>query len=256
MPRRGDVAAATALALLFGLVAGCSTSVAPEVEVGHHRVRFVLPEGWEHLDHGRQQLIRKEEAQISLVDLGPATRAAMAREIRAAERLWRAGRRQDAFQRVRDLRAPALHFASSQRLADFWRPWNEATYPPETADSAAIGAAFDTLSEGALAFEEPGLERTLAYVLALTQERRGREVVFRRRRLIHGSGWLEIETWDRVSHLNRARKAYLVNDGYLLVLAVDRGVFDRMRPAYNDLLTSLDVTPETEPVAGAAVNGP
>src|SRR5262245_13651585 len=113
-----------AIAVFLSLVSGCARSNdrnIRNVDVGHHRVRFTLPEGWEHLDHGRQQLIRLGEAQISLLDLGPVSREAMVAELRAGEALWLAGRRKDAFERVRELRSPALRYGPRQQLSEFWR---------------------------------------------------------------------------------------------------------------------------------------
>ena len=55
--------------------------------VGHHRLRVVVPKGWEHLDHGQQQIFRLNEHVISLTDLGPATPEGMMREVAAARDL-------------------------------------------------------------------------------------------------------------------------------------------------------------------------
>lgn len=243
MPRPSDAALCLALVLGLGAGPGCSGVRTQTVEVGHHRVRFALPKGWEHLDHGQQQLFRNGESQISLVDLGPATPGAMVRELRAAESLWRAGRRRDAFERVRTLRSPALRFAPSQQRADFWKPWTDVTYIPDAADSAAIGPAFEGLIEGTGMFARVTPEQMLEYALTLTSDMRRREIGRRNPRAIHGSVWTDVETWDHVSHLNRSRVAFMLNDGYLLVLAIDRGVFEQESPAFEALLTSFEVAP-------------
>jgi hypothetical protein len=91
-------------------------------DVGHHRVRFVLPKGWEHLDHGRQQLIRLGEEQVSLSDLGSVLPEAVVREVEGARGAWLAGHRRDAFERVRELRSPALRYGSSDTRLAFWTP--------------------------------------------------------------------------------------------------------------------------------------
>ncbi len=245
MTARGDTRVGLALIVALGLGPGCSKSVprSGTAQVGHHRVRFVLPAGWEHLDHGRQQLFRLNEAQLTLADLGPATRAGMLRELHAARDLWLAGRRRDAFERVRELRSPALRFAPWQRRLEFWTPWTDATYSPETADSAAIGPAFDALIQGTQTLPNETPDLLLAYVDALTAERPGREVHFRKRVTIHDADWMDVETWSRVSHMNRSRTAFVVNGGYLLVLDIDRGVYERTGPAFDALLASLEVAP-------------
>ena len=242
MPRRIDAAACWALAFVLAVGTGCSGPAARSVEVGRHRVRFVLPKGWEHLDHGRQQLFRRGDAEISLVDLGPGTRDVMVAEFQSARSLWQAGRRPDALQRVGDLRGPALRFATSEQRAEFWKPWTDVTYIPGRADSSAIGAAFEALIEGTRLFAEVTPERMLEYVLLQTSDMRRREIRSRDQRTVHGSVWVEVETWDRVSHLYRSRLAVLENHGYLLVLAVERGTLEQAGPAFEDLLQSLEVT--------------
>lgn len=245
MPRPSEASLGLALILVMAVGPGCSAgNTKPQtVEVGHHRVTFVLPEDWEHLDHGRQQLFRNGETQISLVDLGPGTREGMVRELRAADSLWRAGRRRDAFQRVRQLRSPALRFAPSPLRADFWKPWTDVTYVPDLADSSAIGTAFEALIAGTGMFSEVSPESMIEYVLTLTSGDKSREIGHRDRRTINGSQWVVVETWDRVSHLYRSRVAFAENHGYLLVLAFDRGVFERAAPGFEALLTSLQVAP-------------
>jgi len=241
MPRRRDRLLRVAAALLLSCGPGCSSVKTQTAVVGHHRVRFVLPQGWEHLDHGRQQLFRLGEAQVSLVDLGPATRDAMVRELEAADSLWRSGRRRDAFQRVRELRSPALRFAPSLQRADFWKPWTDVTYIPEAADSFAIGTAFEALIAGTAVFAPVTTDRVLEYVLVLTTETQRREIGHRDRRKIHGSEWIDVETWNRVSHLDRSRVAFAVDDGYLLVLAIDHGRSEQAAPGFEALLTSLEL---------------
>ena len=243
MPRPSD--RAWGLVVALGLLAGpaCSSRVETQVvDVGRHRVRFVCPAGWEHLDHGRQQLFRRGESQLSLTDLGPATPAAMVEELEAAERLWRDGPRRDAFERVRELRAPALRFAPSRQRADFWKPWTDVTYVPEAADSAAIGPAFAALIEGTKVFAEVTPEHMVEYVVILASDGRGREIAHRERRTIHGAPWIEVETWDRVSHLGRSRVAFVVDRGYLLALAIDWGRFERTGSVFEAVLASLEVT--------------
>lgn len=243
MPRRPDLSAGVALALIFGLLAGCAKPIATAADVGRHHVRFVVPKDWEHLDHGRQQLIRHEEWQISLTDLGPATGDGMVLELGAARELWLEGRRKDAFERVRELRSPALELAASPQLSEFWRPWYDVTYVRERADSASIGLAFDSLLTRAREFPEPAPDVLVGYVLALTNDRPGREIASQRRRTIHGSDWTIVDTWNRVSHEDRSRFAFLEDHGFLLALATEQGPIEALSPAFDSILESCEVTP-------------
>ena len=239
MPWRAEAALAIALVLL----SGCSPRpVVREVEVGRHRARFVVPEGWEHLDHGQQQLFRAPDSQISLVYLGPTTRQALAREIRAAEALWLAGRRPDALHRVSELHSSTLQHVGRTERAEFWSPWLDAVYDPQAMDSARIGAGFAGLLAGLDRLPPITPDAMLDHVLEYTVRRPHREIVARRTRSVHGSDWTVIESWDGVSHMQPSRIAFLVQDGDLLMLAIDRGPFERVGPGFEALLTSLEVT--------------
>lgn len=245
MPRSnrvGRVIAVTALSI----AAGCAAPAPERTQVGHHEVWLSVPRGWEHLDHGRQQLFRRGEEQLSLTDLGPATRAGLKNEIQAAESLWLAGRQRDAFERVRELRSPMMRDALSRERADFWRPWTDATYDPQRADSAAIGTAFAALIEGTKIFPEPTPDRLLQYVFDLTGATPNREIASRAVRTIHGSAWTEIETWSPVSHLGRSRVAFALHDGALLALAEDRGRDESVAAAFEQLLRSIQFAPPRE----------
>src|SRR5262245_33054342 len=41
------------------------------LEVGAHHVRLSVPHGWEHLDHGREQLFRNGETELRLTNFRP-----------------------------------------------------------------------------------------------------------------------------------------------------------------------------------------
>jgi hypothetical protein len=242
MSRRTDAAFALVLALCFGCSGGHAGRL-EEATVGHHHVRFLLPKSWEHLDHGHEQLLRLGEAQMTLADLGPATSGAMAQELGRARELWLAGRRLDAFERVRELRSPALRYASSDQRTEFWQPWADVTFAPAPADSAAIGPAFDALIRGADKLAPPTPTLLFQYVSDLALSGHGQEIAARERRTIQGSDWVVVDLWDRVSHGGRTRVAFTVTGGYLLALTMDRGLPEQLRPAFESVLASMEVDP-------------
>ena len=244
MPRRSDVTAIFALAA--GLVAGthCSREVEAtpaRLEIGHHQVQLVIPATWEHLDHGREHLFRQGEWQISLLDMGVATHEGFVRDLRIAESLWHEGRHEDASARIHDLRGPMLRNAPRGQIGDFWKPWTDVTYHPEAGDSVVIGAAIGALIDGAARFDSVTTEDLIEYVLASRMEPKRFEVARQSVRTIHGFDWAEVETWDRVSHLARSRVALTENGGYLLVLAIDRGLLEQTEVAFETLLASIQV---------------
>jgi len=63
----------TMLLTAFIAVIACNSEPETEtVHVGSHHVSVAVPDGWEHLDYGREHHFRKGIARISLTDMGPA----------------------------------------------------------------------------------------------------------------------------------------------------------------------------------------
>ena len=247
MSRCADVRAGALLALALITAAGCASkqsAATRTVDVGHFRVRFTVPKEWEHLDRGRQQLFRFGETRLSLEERGPATREGITREVRAAERLWRDGQWMVAFARVQNMQSPTLRYATSDQRLDFYREWNDATYVPASADSAAIGPAFEALVDGAAELPELSHASLVQYSLESTFDMRRMEIARQEQKSIHDAEWTDVLLWDRVSHLWRLRLACDEKDGYLLVLSTEMGRFELADPAFDALLASIELLPE------------
>jgi hypothetical protein len=137
------------------------------IALGGLRLRLRAPAGWEHLDHGRQQLFRSGERQISLSE-------------RAVD--W-----------------DTLHAAAADSEAAMLR--------------TALGADFDG-------------ERF--------------EIARREERSIAGLEWTDLETWSRLTHLQRRRVAYALAGDRLLVLDMDRGDAGALGPVFESLLASIE----------------
>jgi hypothetical protein len=229
------------------LLAGCahqeSRPASIQMEIGHHRLRLAAPMGWEHLDHGRQQLFRMGESELALEDLGPASRAGLVNELREARALMVAGRRGEAFERVRWLHGPPVFLLPQPLRADFWRPWTDATYIPETADSLAVLRAFDTLIHAAENLPDTPMKDLTDYVLTRSASASRSEIARKDVRVIHDVEWTDIETWNRVSHMDRERLALADDGGYLLTLATRRGLYAQTGPAFDSLLASIELLP-------------
>ena len=247
MSRCAEFGARALLMVTLVAAVGCTSKKSPDtrtVEVGHHRLRFAVPTGWEHLDRGRQQLFRNAETRLSLEELGPATREGIVREVRGAERLWRQGQWMVAYARVHEIQSPTLRYASSDQRLDFYREWRNVTYVPTVADSARIGPAFEALVTGAAELPEPSTASLLQYSLERAFDMRRMEIARRENKSIHGAEWIVVEVWDRVSHLWKLRLACVEKDGYLLSLSTQMGQFDLAAPAFDALLASIEVLPE------------
>ena len=215
------------------------------MDVGRHHVRLVPPSGWEHLDHGREQVFRNGEMKLLLVDLGPSTRDGMARELRNAREIWLQGRRKDALARVHDLRGAPLDLATNHERAVYWRPWYAMR--DDSADSTTIGKAFEEFLVGIERLTDFPPESLAAYALDRSGDMRRREVGSQERRTIHGAEWTVVETWDRVTHLYRSRLASFDNGGYLLALRIEGGPIEVTGPIFDALLSSIEIVPDAGP---------
>lgn len=63
--RKAAIAFVAASLLALG---ACSRSPEKDLQVGHFHLRLVVPDGWEHLDHGREQIFRNGETRMSLAE--------------------------------------------------------------------------------------------------------------------------------------------------------------------------------------------
>ena len=239
MRRRAERVAVLALAAL-ACAAGCAPRIERrEVRVGRHTLRLVVPAGWEHLDHGRQQLFRVPDAELLLEDYGPATREGLIRELREAQGLLRAGRRDDAIARVGTLHGLTNLLLPRGTRGEYWSPWTDVTYIRDRESDATLDRALDALIRGAEAMRPLSTDQ-LADQLVAESNRDGRHEIARREwREIHGARWVALETWDRVSHMNRHRLACMEVDGYLVVLTTRRGLIEMTGEAFDALLASI-----------------
>jgi hypothetical protein len=226
------------------LVPSCArrAPVPVEMEVGRHRVRLSVPPGWEHLDHCREQLFRNGEMELRLADLGPATPAGLADEVRTARTLWLKGRRLDALARIRSLDGPILRILPSPVRAEFWRPWT-ADPNASPADSASLGGAIAAMIDRAEALPPVSADQLVEYVLERSSDAARREIERRDSLGVHGSSWIRLGTWSRLSHMGRRSDAFTVRDGGLLALTCERGSFERTGGAFDSLLATIEVLP-------------
>lgn len=254
--RAGAASFAVALALTTAAISGCAKrekeSPAATIEVGHVHVQLQTPAGWEHLDHGQQHLFRKGEAEVALSDLGPASRKGVMRELGDARDIWLSGRRQDAFAKVRGLRSPELHFATSVVWIGFWSAWNRLMARGAAMDSSDIAAGFDSLFVAAGALPPIGPADQVRYVFQSTSDMRRREIAQVKQRELGGYTWTEAVSWDRATHGNPMRIAILDDHGYLLALWTGRGLIEQTGPAFESLLTSIHVVDVVESASAAA----
>lgn len=236
------------LALIGGVLSlpACSDPHPPPdpllLTIGVHEVKIIAPPNWEHLDHGREQRFDKGMTQISLADMGPATREGFAREITHARELFRQRQLEDARAQLNDLHLrPA--FPSQQRWDSFVKPWDKTRKAGQglnSADTDTIERAYtEVLAEiSALPTSD------LPTIAAATLERLGHDeryaVAQQQAMAISGRPALLVDTWDRLSHAHRRRHVFVLNEGNLLVARMEAGQFSEMEPVFDAMVASLE----------------
>jgi hypothetical protein len=234
--------AALACLLATACARAPKTEVPPRIstEIGIHAVSFRVPEGWEHLNHGRQHRFQRDLSQISATDLGPVTPDGYMRELRRAHELFREHYLEDAFAHASglDLRS---EFADVSRRESFYESWWKALDGGRSTDSTRQGA------EVAWQRVMAEVERLPARELTVIVEDRfpsietaaHREIAEREPMEIEGRPALRVETRDRLSHDHRQSFLFVLNEGNLFVLRMELGPYANLKPAFETLAGSL-----------------
>ena len=227
-----------------GLVLACSAPQEPVVvDIGVHRVSFIIPEGWQHYDHGREHRLETGEGDLVLTDLGPVAADGYRTVVLEARDLTRRGQPEEAAELLNGLTGgrvvenDVLRVELENCLDAVWRG----------RPTAATEAAFASLLDGLDRLPEPDLE--VLALLALEDLDHGpRRAIERRERLIlDGREAHRILTWQRLTHNGRLRHVFVVNRGNLLVIRTTMGRDEVLGPAFDTVVRSLVfVEPETQ----------
>lgn len=226
-----------ALALL-ALAGGCSER--PEtLMVGVHPLSVIVPAGWEHLDHGREQLLRNGQAQIAIIDLGLVTVSGYISVVEQSMALAERGDVQGAHERLSGLvmpRAKGGTFAEQEEFRMLWRYMISAH--DDRTWGELEGAYFDVLD----ALDEfPELEvqdLTQRALVRLDHDSR-RDIAAKSGRSIHGVDVRVVDTWDRLSHQHRKRFAFFIHRDHLFAIWTQRGAFRQTQQAFEVVLRSM-----------------
>jgi hypothetical protein len=233
-----------ALILSALLLAGGCSNPAPErlrLTIGVHQVELESPVGWEHLDHGREQRFGDGLSQISVADLGPVAPDGFRREILAARELFRARQLDDSRTRLR-----ALHlrtsFPSAQRWESFSRSWDGirlAGVGHHSEDPTIVERAYSGVLAEIAALPRPDLETLVLNTLEDLGHDERHDIAHQEATAVSGRPGVLMDTWDRLSHAQRRRHLFVLNDGYLLVARMELGRFSEMEAAFDALVASL-----------------
>jgi hypothetical protein len=237
-----------ATAVLVGVLAlACSPPPEPppiRLTVGVHDVAFQVPEGWLHLDHGREHRFHRDSEQISLADVGPVTPRGYRREIEHARELFRAGQSADARAHLDslDLRSAFSKERQWRDLEDSWdvildrgRGRNARSEDVEQAYLAVL-ARIDTLAQ-------PALTTLIERALPGLDHGAQRDVAEQHSITIDGRAGMRIETWDRLSHDHRKSYLFVLNEENLLVARMELGRYSALQTSFETLADSLEIHP-------------
>ena len=227
-----------------GLLAGGCAGEAPaplSLQVGFHRVVVDAPQGWEHIDHGAEQLFKRNFDQILLNDAGPVTVAGFRQEVERAREVFRGGNLGQANDILNDLRWRSS-FPSKDRWDTFHASLNRARgigpgrrqHDPFAVESAYTEVLLQlatlpqrniaTLAQELLADFEPVDRRTI--------RNEGPMVIAGRQ------AW-RIDTWDRLNHIQPMRYIFVLDEGRFLVIRTGLGKFEDIEPTFEAVVASL-----------------
>jgi len=211
---------------------------ATEVDVGVHRLAFRVPEGWRHIDRGREQSFRRDIQLISITDMGPIGASGHTRAIEVARELWREGRDDDAHAVLEDLR-PGRAFASGAAWLAFQAPWGLVRGADPASSSAELEEAYTEVLAQVSNLQSLDLETLADAALADLGHDERREVAESRPAVIDGRDGLRVDTWDRLSHDLRRRQLFVVSDDHLLLARTELGRFSEVKGPFEALVGSL-----------------
>ena len=236
-----------AVVLVFavaGLVFACGGAPEPMiVDIGVHRVSLVVPDGWQHYDHGLEHRLENPDGDLVLTDLGPVSADGYRAVVLEARDLARRGQREEAKQLLKGLAGrlalgdDPLRTELEECLDAVWRD-----NPPATVD-AAFASFLDDLER----LPEPDLATLSAVVLGDFDHGPRRDIELQGRLILDGREAYRIRTWQRLTHDGRRRHVFVVNRGNLLVIRTEMGRDEVLGPAFDTVVRSLAfVEPEAQ----------
>ncbi len=222
--------------LLAGMVIACGGAPDPvTVDAGVHRISFVVPDGWQHFDHGREQRLETSDGKVVLTDLGPVAAEGYRTVFLRARELYRKKQPEDAMHLMRSLgRGPQINNAELRTaLAVHLNvDWADRS-------AAEMEAAFDALLASLERLPEPDLASLATAFLAELDHGPRRDIEREELRNLNGRPARQIVTWQRLTHDHRRWHVFVLNRGNLLVVRTGLGLETVLGPAFDTVVRSL-----------------
>jgi hypothetical protein len=245
--------ATLALPILCLIALGCGRQaevMRQEFRVGVHQASFTSRVTWQHVDQGDRHLLRRGEVELVVQDLGPVGRDGIRREVERARVLWLAGKVGEARTALRMIPVSQEHFKTPLHRTEFWEAWAEVSRAPDYLDTVAVDLRFRRVFEAVDSLRSRTVDALIADALKVMGEDRRRSIAGKVRSNLDGREVWVVETWNRLSHVNRERFALVLDDGYLLVLRTGRGPWPNASRDFEEVLKTLRIAPRNQSGVG------
>ena len=242
------------LSSLCLIALGCGRQaemVRQEFRVGVHQASFTSRVSWQHVDQGDRHLLRRGEVELVVQDLGPVGRDGIRRELERVRALWLAGKSGEARTAMRMIPVSQDHFKTPLHRTEFWEAWSEVSRAPDRLDTVAVELRFRRVFEAVDSLRSLTVDALIADGLKQMGEDRRRSIAGKVRSNLNGREVWVVETWNRLSHVNRERFAFVFDDGYLLVLRTGRGPWPNASRDFEEVLKTLRLAPRNQSGVGA-----
>ena len=237
------IATLLSASLSIALAAACKEPPR-EFAVGEHRVRLAVPSGWQALSQGRQLVIRKEELEVELSDLGAVRPDALRREVLHARDLWRNGQENAARLRLREFPLREKLYTTRKQYDRILAAWQKVDGVALDNPPAAVETPFRELLAVIDSTPQPALEAIVDDVLPrLGHDERRYEVKSRTPTTVDGREAMTVETWLSLSHTGLQRQIIVVNEGRVLALQCRRCSDPVAAGAFEAVAASLHFAP-------------
>jgi len=236
-----------AVALICLLTTACArppeapAPIPARVDIGIHHVSFLVPLGWEQLDHGREHLFHRDLSKISAADLGPVTREGYLRDLRRAYQLFREDRFDDARDHVSGLDLSPAFPEGDQRkefLQNWWKALDGGRSTSNSWDDAQL--AWEYILEEVEYLPDTDLAALVENLFPTIETAAHREIAAQDPVETFDRPAIRIETWDRLSHDHRQSFLFVLNEENLFMLRMEVGKYAEMKPAFEALAGSLE----------------
>lgn len=215
-------------------------------KVGAHQLRFLVPKGWQYLDQGSTQTLRKDGAVLVLEDLGTYSKSGTAQHITQAQELYRGGDKLAAQEHLK--RLPNLQTVFLK--TDDWRHvephWRTLVHSQEQGQVERITEAYDQTLLILSRQPETDFEAVANKLLRIEDRNRQRDIASRDIVSIDGRKAVRVETWDKLSHSMKTKHLFVLNQDNILGMSVRLGRYEDIAPAFDQITASIQF-----PIKGA-----